>query len=106
MDVINRKQFDELLPTHPVVLIDFYADWCGPCKQLAPVLEELAVELKGKVHFAKINIDEERSLAEEFGIMSIPTLLIFRHSEVSEQLIGFMPKEDIKKALDEVLKRK
>ena len=74
------------------VLVDFWAEWCGPCKVIAPILEEIAVEQAGKVRIAKLNIDENLGMASEFGVMSIPTLILFKDGEQVQRLVGAKPK--------------
>lgn len=84
-----------------VVLADFWAPWCGPCKMIAPVLEELDAEIGDKVKIVKIDVDENQETAGKFGVMSIPTLLVFKDGEVVDKVVGFKPKE----ALAEVLSK-
>ncbi len=81
------------------VLVDFGAEWCGPCKMIAPLVEELAKEMDGKFVLAKVDVDSSPALAEKFGIQSIPTLLLMKDGKPVKNLVGFMPKPDIKKAL-------
>lgn len=85
-------------------LIDFYAAWCGPCKALSPVLEELSEEYAGKVDIYKVNVDEEQALAEAFGIRSIPTLYFIPMKGQPQRAMGAMPKEQLKKMLDSIIK--
>ncbi|WP_265516184.1 thioredoxin [Nitratireductor luteus] len=87
----NNFQSDVLQATEPVV-VDFWAEWCGPCKMIAPALEEIAAELGGKVKVAKLNIDENPELAAQFGVRSIPTLMIFKNGEVADMKVGAAPK--------------
>ena len=78
------------------VLVDFWAPWCGPCKAIAPILEELATELDGKLKVVKVNIDENDAIAVEYSIRAIPTMLLFKGGQVAEQIVGMMPKAALK----------
>ncbi len=85
------------------VLVDFWAPWCGPCRMVAPIVEELAEEYEGKVKFVKLNTDENPQVAGKYGIRSIPTLLVFKGGKPVGQIVGFRPKSDLEKRLQEVL---
>ncbi len=100
---LNQNNFDEILTENTLVLVDFWASWCGPCKMLAPVVEELADDYAGKVKVCKVNVDDEPELAEKFGIMSIPAVFIFKNGEVKEKLIGLRQKAQFSEALDKLL---
>jgi thioredoxin 1 len=92
---INDASFSEFVSKYPLVLVDCWAPWCGPCRMLSPVLDELAVEMQGKVVFGKLNVDEEKMTAIKFGITSIPAMLIFKNGEFVDKLIGAVPKQNI-----------
>jgi|SRR5436305_169962 thioredoxin 1 len=91
---------EEVLKSGPPVLVDFWAEWCGPCKMLSPVLDELAGEYGGKIKIAKVNIDENPNLATQYKVTAIPTLLLFKNGQVMEQVVGLKSKRDLKASLD------
>ena len=101
---LSTSTFDETVngSSQPVV-VDFWAEWCGPCKSIAPILTELATELDGKVTIAKVNVDDNPELAMRFNVMSIPTLLVFNGGEVHKRLVGAKGKSQLLQELDEFL---
>ena len=101
---ISEGTFDaEVLKSSQPALVDFWAPWCGPCRAIAPILDELAEEYKGKVKVAKINVDENRKLAGDHGVMSIPTMILFKDGKVVDKLVGLVPKDRLKALMDKVL---
>lgn len=101
---LSSDNFDrEVLQSEMPVLVDFWAEWCGPCKMLSPLLEELAVEYAGKVKIGKVNIDNEGSLSLQYNIQSIPTLLIFKKGQITRQHNGLKSKASLKESLDSTI---
>ena len=102
---INDKNFElEVIESDEPVMVDFYAEWCGPCKMAAPVIDQLAEEYVGKVKVVKLNVDEGRESAAKYGVMSIPTVITFRNGEEVERLVGFPGKSGYQELLDRVAK--
>ena len=102
-EVTDTNWETEVIKQDKPVLVDFWAPWCGPCRMVAPIVEELADEYSGKVEFRKLNTDDNPLTAAKYGIRSIPTLLVFKAGEPVGQIIGFRPKGDLKKRLDAAL---
>ncbi len=101
---VTEKTFDqEVLKADLPVLADFWADWCGPCRMLAPVVEDLAREYDGTLKFAKVDVDENPDLAARYNIMSIPTLGLFKNGKLVARIVGYMPKAELKRQVDDVL---
>ena len=102
--VLTKANFaKEVLQSPTPVLVDFWAEWCGPCKMVAPILDELAGEYEGRVKIGKVNIDDDQDLAADYGIRAIPTLLLFHKGEVANQIVGLRSKRDLQASFDRVL---
>lgn len=101
---LNQSNFaTEVSQASEPVLVDFWAEWCGPCKMIAPVLDELADEYAGRVKIGKVNIDQEQALAGEYNVRAIPTLLLFHQGQVREQIVGMRGKKDLADSFDKLL---
>ncbi len=101
---VSDEDFDkEVIQSEIPVLVDFWADWCGPCKMIAPVIEELAGEMEGELKVAKLDVDQNKGIASKFGIMSIPTMVVFNDGKAIERFVGFMPKEKLKEEIEKAL---
>lgn len=101
LDIQNFKS--EVLESNKVVLVDFYADWCGPCKMMSPIIDKIAEEMGDKVKVCKLNVDEAQDIAIEYGVMSIPTLIIFNGGSVAETIVGLRDKQEVIDTLNSVL---
>jgi thioredoxin 1 len=98
---LTEQNFDETLAAHQgLLMVDFWAEWCGPCKAIAPALDDLARESKGTVTLAKVNVDENHGLAARYGVRSIPTVLFVKQGKVVDQVVGAVPKAKLKEKLD------
>lgn len=102
---VNTQEFeDSVLKSETPVLVDFYADWCGPCRALAPKIEEISAKYEGRAKIVKVNVDDNQQLAQQYGIRGIPSLLFFDEGQVANQLQGNQPKENIEQALDALIR--
>ena len=104
IDSVNMKNFEEkVLKSERPVLVDFWAEWCGPCKALGPILEEISGEIGQKAEIVKVNVDENKDLAQQYGIRGIPTLIFFKEGQAKKTLVGNQPKTEIQASLDELM---
>ena len=97
---ISDSDFDTQVKKYETLVIDCWAPWCGPCRMVGPIIDDLAKEMQGKIAFGKLNVDENQSVSAKYGIMSIPTLLIFKKGNLVDKIIGAMPKEMLKQKLE------
>ncbi|MDQ7858950.1 MAG: thioredoxin [Armatimonadota bacterium] len=102
--VVTEQTFEaEVLKSPTPVLVDFWAEWCGPCRLIAPIVEEFATEYDGRLKVAKVDVDDNQNLAMRYSIMSIPTLGVFRGGQMVDRIVGYMPKAELKRRLDGAL---
>ena len=99
MKILDSNNFNEEIAKGTVV-VDFYADWCGPCKMLGPIIEELASDYEGRASICKLNVDDNSEIAKQYGVMSIPTVIVFKDGEVKETVMGFKPKQALSSVID------
>jgi len=103
VESLNDENLEDFLKKNKIALVDFYAEWCAPCKAMAPVIEELSNEMKGKVAFGKIDVDKNEESRSKYGVMSIPTLIIFSSGKLVDRIVGLFPKEMIKRRLEKII---
>lgn len=101
---LNKENFEnEVLKNDIPVIVDFWASWCGPCKMMGPVFEEISKEYEGKLKFAKVNVEENQDLASENNVMGIPCLIIFNEGKEFDRIVGYAPRDELKNKIDEIL---
>ncbi len=103
LNVTDGNFKEEVLNSNLPVLVDFWAPWCGPCRMIAPIIDEISNEYEGKIKVVKLNTDENMQTASEYQISAIPTLLFFKNGKVVKELVGVLPKEEIKKVIEEII---
>jgi thioredoxin 1 len=103
-EVTSKNFKKEVLEAKRAVLVDFFAEWCGPCKMMSPIIDELAKKMEDKIKIVKVNIEESGGLAGEYGIMSIPTFLFFKNGKIVEQVSGAMPKDKMEALIKKIVK--
>lgn len=103
VEEVTDSNFAAFINSQEPVMVDFWAAWCGPCKMLSPIVEELATDLAGQLKVGKVNVDENPQVASKYGIMSIPSLLLFQGGEVVRQIVGYMPKRQLQAKIADLL---
>lgn len=103
MQVVTDTNFSEILASSKVVVVDFWAPWCGPCRMLSPIVDDVAEQFAGRIAVAKCNVDDEEDIAAQFGIRSIPTVLFFKDGEVADKCIGLVSKAEIESKINNLL---
>lgn len=102
LKVTNNNFKSEILESDKLAVVDFYADWCGPCQMMAPVVEKLAAEYDGSVIVGKLNVDEESDISRQYRVMSIPTIIFFKNGEVADKIIGAVSEEELKEKIEKL----
>jgi thioredoxin 1 len=100
---VTDASLEELAAKYPLLILDCWAEWCGPCRMIAPVIEELAMEMQGKVVFGKLNVDQNMQTASRYGIMAIPTMLVFKNGQLIDQMVGAYPKSTLQNKIQKYL---
>ena len=100
MQVVTDNNFDEILASSKVVLVDFWAAWCGPCRMLSPTVDDIAAEYEGRITVAKCNVDDCEEIAAQFGVRNIPTLVFVKNGAVVDRTVGVMPKQELRARID------
>ncbi len=95
MKIVNETEFHAMVKEQPLLLVDFFATWCGPCKMLSPVLEEVAAEMGEQIEIVKVDVDAQQALAASYQIMSVPTMILFKNGEMIQRINGYQPKEQL-----------
>jgi len=101
--VVTDGDFDQLISRFPLVVVDLWAEWCMPCRMIAPIIHELAQKYRGRIVFAELNVDENPATASRYGVMAIPTLLVFRDGDLVDQIVGALPRSKLESRLSEHL---